>query len=176
MFFVSDTEEHKRRRILEFARREPMIAVLLAAANFEWTVGRCILFFGRSPNVHIRKDLENTHGLKRYADLWKAEICQHTPSTPPVNEVVRNWDKFSEAFQMRHRLIHGRGTCSAKMAVDPINQMLSAVSDLYAFAAERRKDLNTRAPIRRKPKLVASGSLDMRGVVARAIPPLKRRQ
>lgn len=157
MFFVSDTEAHKRRRILEFGRREPMIAVLLAAANFEWTVGRCILFFGNSSNVRIHECLQKTHGLKKYADLWGAEICQYDSSAaPPLNEVVKNWAQFSEAFQMRHRLIHGRGTCSAKMATDPISQMLSAASDLYAFARARGKDLNTRASIRRKPKSQAS--------------------
>jgi len=153
MFFVSDNEAHKRRRILEFVQREPMIAVLLAAANFEWTAGRCILFFGNSPNVRIHKHLENTHGLKKYADLWGAEICQYDSSAPPLNEVVKNWDQFSEAFRMRHRLIHGRGTCNAKMATDPISQMLSAVSDLYAFARSRGKNLNTRASVRRKPKI-----------------------
>ena len=157
MFFVSDTEAHKRRRILEFGWREPMIAVLLAAANFEWTVGRCILFFGNSPNIRIRKGLENTHGLKRYADLWGAEICQYDSSAPPLNEVVKNWVQFREAFQMRHRLIHGRGTCNAKMAMDPISQMSSAVSDLYEFARSRGKDLNTRASIRRKPKITGFG-------------------
>ena len=116
MFFVSDTEAHKRRRIVEFGRREPMIAVLLAAANFEWTVGRCILFFGNSPNIRIRKGLENTYGLKRYADLWGAEICQYDSSAPPLNEVVQNWVQFREAFQMRHRLcLRARGRCPGRM-------------------------------------------------------------
>src|SRR5438876_1201552 len=104
----------------------------------------------KCPNVRIHKGLENTHGLKRYADLWGAEISQYDPCAPPLNEVVKNWVQFSDAFQLRHRLIHGRGTCNAKMAMDPISRMLSAVSDLYTFPQARGKDLNTRASIRRK--------------------------
>lgn len=150
MFFVSDTEAHKHNRINGFLPQEPMIAVLLAAANFEWTVGRYILFFGKSPNTDIRAALIKTFGLERYKDLWRDEISQHDSSIPPLTQVVRNWKQFKEAFDMRHKLIHGRGTCTTKMATDPVAQMLSAVADLYALARSRGKDLNSRAPIRRK--------------------------
>lgn len=151
MFFVSDSESHKKNRITGFIAQEPMIAVLLAAANFEWTVGRCILFFGKSPNVDIRSALARTHGLDKYKDLWRDEICKKNLSVLPLSQVVKNWQEFQKAFEMRHRLIHGRGTCTTRMATDPVEQMLVAVSELYEFANNNGMKLNARTPVRRRP-------------------------
>jgi hypothetical protein len=153
MFFVSDSETHKRNRIEKFLAREPMIAVLLAAANFEWTVGRCVLFFGSAPNVDVRNALERTHGLKKYENLWRREICQRDPSAPLLSKVIKDWQRFTDAFQMRHRLIHGRGTCTTKVARDIVAVMLAAVADLYRFAEARGRNLNVRTPIRQRPNV-----------------------
>jgi hypothetical protein len=94
MVFVSDTEFHKPKRTIELLAREPMIAVLLAAANFEWTVGRCILIFGNSANVDVRRALEKTHGLNKYKELWEVEIRHHDPLAPPLCKVIKDWQKL----------------------------------------------------------------------------------
>jgi hypothetical protein len=149
MFFVLDKEEHKVKKIYSYLGREPMIAILLAAANWEWTTGRCILFLGKRPNVVVRKDLSKCHGLKKYSELWKEELCSENSTIAPLNKIISQWDEFNDAFSLRHTLIHGRGTCSRNMATKPIETMLQATSELYAFARQRGFDLNSRLPIRR---------------------------
>lgn len=37
---------------------------------------------------------------------------------PPLAQVIGDWSGFREAFNLRHVLIHGRGTCTRKMAAE----------------------------------------------------------
>lgn len=159
MFFVSDTEDFKIRKIRSYLNREPMIAVLLAAANWEWAVGRCILFLGKTANVELRDALSWCHGLDAYKDLWKEELCAGDPLILPLSRIVSDWQGFREAFNLRHRLIHGKGTCSRNMASAPIEKMIKATSDVYSFARSRDVNLNARLPIRRR-KAASSSSSD----------------
>jgi hypothetical protein len=152
MFFVSDRKELKERRIQEALIREPMIAVLLAAANVEWTIGRSILMCSESPNRDVRDSLDQTHGLKKYKELWKRELQLRDPSFPGLASVINEWDQFCVAFDLRHKLIHGRGTCTRNMATNPVSRMLWAVGDLYTFAESRGVDLNSRPKIRRRKR------------------------
>ncbi len=149
MFFVSDTQRYKGKIIKERLNREPMIAVLLAAVNFEWTVSRCILFLSNSPNVKLRERLSKCSGLTKYKEIWKEELIKHDPSIPPLAEIVKNWSRFKDAFVLRHRLIHGRATCTRNMAAEPVETILLAVDDLYKFASSMKINLHSRAPIRR---------------------------
>jgi hypothetical protein len=153
MYFVSDKPHDRAKKIRNYLNEDPMIAILLAAANFEWTVGRCIVFFSSSPNVEVRERLARCHGLDQYKDLWKDEVAKNDPVVPPLAQVVRNWMEFKKAFELRHKLIHGRGTCSRNMALEPIELMLSAVNDLNEFALSRGKDLHSRVPIRRRSNI-----------------------
>jgi hypothetical protein len=99
MFFVSDRKDLKERRIKDTLLREPMIAVLLAAANIEWTIGRTILMLSESPNVDVRDRLNATHGLKTYKKLWKQELELQSPHCPGLATVINEWDRFSTAFE-----------------------------------------------------------------------------
>jgi hypothetical protein len=150
MFFVADKQQYKKIIIRSYLKKEPMIAVLLAAANFEWTCGRCILFLSKTPNIELREMLYKTYGLDKYKELWKNEIIRFDSKILPLANVVVNWGEFKVAFNLRHKLIHGRGTCSRNMAFDPVNIMLSAVDDLYAFTSKQGIDLHKRLPIRRR--------------------------
>lgn len=150
MFFVADSQEYKKKYILKYLIKEPMIAVLLAAANFEWTVGRCIFIFSTLPNKLLRERLSRCHGLGSYKKLWKEAIIETDGSIPPLAEITGHWEEFSEAFLLRHRLIHARATCTRNMAQKPIEIMLSVTDKLYSFANSRGKNLNARLPIRRK--------------------------
>jgi hypothetical protein len=154
MFFVGDKPERREKKIRSYLNEDPMIAILLAAANFEWTVGRCIIFFSMSPNVEVRERLAKCHGLGKYKDLWRDELIKNDSNIPPLAQVVEKWTEFKEAFVLRHRLIHGRGTCSRNMALEPIELMLSAVNDLNEFALSRGRDLHARVPIRRSKKQI----------------------
>lgn len=155
MFFVSDGKAIKERRIKETLVREPMIAVLLAAANVEWTIGRTILMFSQNPNADVRNRLDATHGLRKYKELWKQELQLQGRHFPGLATVIHEWDKFSTAFELRHRLIHARATCSRNMAADPVSRMLRGVADLYSFAHSRGIDLNARLKIRRRKRSVS---------------------
>jgi hypothetical protein len=152
MFFVADKPEFKKKKIREYLNREPMIAVLLAAANFEWTVSRCFFIFGKSPNVELRNRLKHCSSLERYKDFWKEELTINDASIPPLPQVIKKWNEFNKAFQLRHILIHGRGTCSRNMAMEPVEVMLAATDDLYEFTMSRGKNLHERIPVRRKKK------------------------
>ncbi len=150
MFFVADTQKYKEGKIRDHLYRGPMIAVLLAAANFEWTVGRCILLFSETPNVEIRARLAKCFGLDRYKSLWQSELQKQHSEIPPLPEVIKHWKRFRHAFELRHSVVHGRGTCTRNMATEPVEIMLKAVDDLYKFADSLGKDLHARLSIRRK--------------------------
>jgi hypothetical protein len=106
MFLVNDNYSLRRKKILSFiTETDTPIAVLLAAANFEWTVGRAIMALGNSPNTILRPMVENCSGLERYKDLWKDEVTIGQPiKRLPV--VVTNWSEFVKAFELRHLLEH----------------------------------------------------------------------
>lgn len=59
MFFVGDGYKLREKRIREFLRSDPALAVLLAAAHFEWTVCRAVLFMSNTPNVVLREKMSN---------------------------------------------------------------------------------------------------------------------
>ena len=67
MFLINDTMEERHQTIRSFLSSDPMIAVILAAADFEWTVRRAILALGTLPTKEIRKHFEvaRTLQLKR---------------------------------------------------------------------------------------------------------------
>lgn len=149
MFFVADTHDYKKQYILEYLNKEPMIAVLLAAANFEWTVGRCIMFFSIIPNVELREKLSKCHGLDAYRKFWENVLCSTDSTISKLDKIISNWNIFKDAFNLRHRLIHGRGTCNYNMAKRPIELIILATDELYNFALSRGRNLNFRLPVRR---------------------------
>src|SRR5947209_7425665 len=70
MFFVDDSREGREARIASFLiDADAAIAVLLAAAHFEWVTGRAIMALGNSPNKLLRPKLLNCHGPDKYKDL-----------------------------------------------------------------------------------------------------------
>ncbi len=152
MFYVSDSRPLKERRINEYLLNEPMIAVLLAAANIEWTISRCLLVFSPHPTVEVRERLDQVHGLKRYKEIWKQELQSTDLQFPGLATIIREWDKFCVAFELRHRLIHGRDTCTRNMATNPVSRMLWAAGDLYDFASSRGVDLNAKLKARRRKR------------------------
>ena len=106
-FLVGDSQADRHSKIRGFlSEGEPVIAVLLAAADFEWTVRRAILALGTSPNVEIRSGvLAKCTGLDKYTEAWRFEVKGRTNCGLP--EVFTNWGLFREAFELRHRLVHG---------------------------------------------------------------------
>ena len=137
MFLVRDTIQSRHEKIRLFLDKEPVIAVLLAAADFEWTVRRAILTCGSSPIKELREGaLQKCSGLTRYAECWKNQV------TPRFNKELKNiihdWEFFCEdAFQLRHNLIHGvQGTTGARYARMRVESMIAASKAITKFAAK----------------------------------------
>jgi hypothetical protein len=156
MFLVNDTKEERRKKITGFLDSgEPAVAVLLAAANFEWTVRRTIIALGKSPTAHFTQVgglLERCTGLDRYKKVWKDEVSPRTGKR--LAEVIVNWQYFKKnAYPLRHKLIHGaQGTTGRNYANDRIESMLAAAENLIDFSHSKGVDIFQRIRTRRKPR------------------------
>ena len=152
MFLVDDTLEKRQAYIKRQLKYDPILAVFLAAADFEWTIRRAILALGRNPTKYIREEvLGNCSGLKAYKDAWKKEakpICGDN-----LADVVPDWQFFKEAYKLRHRLIHGViGTTGNYYATVRVNAILAASKSIADYASSKNEPLFGRKIIRRKPR------------------------
>lgn len=150
-FLVGDSQLARHARIRGFlAEREPVISVILAAADFEWTVRRAILALGRSPNADIRTGvLAWCSCLDKYRDAWKAEVKPRFGQGLP--EVITDWNGFKKSFELRHRLVHGVvGTTGLNYATTRVESILQGSADLAAFATANGIDLFARLPVRKR--------------------------
>jgi len=149
-FKFSDPITTRHTAIRNFAERsEPVIAVLLAAASFEWTVRRALVAMSCIPNRDVRCRLSKCSTLDGYKALWGEVVAPTRGATLP--KVVQNWGAFRGAFELRHRLIHGRQPAAGKkFAEEQCERVLSAATDVHMFAKDRGVDLDRRLPIRRR--------------------------
>lgn len=150
-YLVGDSQPVRHARIKGFlVGGEPVISVILAAADFEWTVRRAILALGESPNADIRAGvLARCSGLDNYRDAWKVEVKPRFQRGLP--EVITDWNGFKKAFGLRHRLVHGvAGTTGLQYAATRVESVLQASADVAAFAATNSIDLFARLPVRRR--------------------------
>jgi hypothetical protein len=133
MFLVKDTIQKRHEKIRSFIEKEPVIAVLLSAADFEWTVRRVILACGSSPIRDLRE--HRLGGPPAYAKCWKKEVTPRFPKE--LEKIVPGWESFQKAFQLRHKLIHGvQGTTGTEYARRQVETILAASKALADFAAE----------------------------------------
>jgi hypothetical protein len=150
VFLVRDSSSSREERIKQFLDEDPALAALLSVIHFEWTVRRAIIALGTSPNVVIRENLENCHGLSRYKVLWKEEVFPNIQLRLP--EVVKNWDGLDRAFRLRHKLVHGVTSCEAEYAKQRVYWAINATSDLRSVCIDNGIDLDSRLPVRRAAK------------------------
>lgn len=151
MFFVNDSQQQRHEKIRSFLRTDPVIAVLLGAADFEWTVRRAIIALGERPNVEIREQTLNAcHGLEAYKKAWKKEV--QPIHVVALSAIIPNWQFFKEsAFPLRHKIIHGAiGTVGVDHATERVEAMLAASQALVHFATSRDCDLYKRLKVRRR--------------------------
>lgn len=150
---VGDTQAERHARIRAFLDKgEPVIAVLLSAADFEWTVRRAILALGESPNVDIRAHtLKGCSGLDKYKQAWTKEVKKRFDQG--LAEVVSDWETFKTSFDLRHRLVHGvTGTTGIDYARTRVEAIMRGSADVAAYARRQSVDLFGRLPVRRKNK------------------------
>lgn len=152
MFLVSDKTENREKRIRNFLTKDDCaIAVLLAAAHFEWSVSRAILALGTNPNKELRTILVDCYGIDKYKDLWAQEVVPGRKiGRLPV--VIKEWATFKKAFNLRHSLIHGRDSCSLAYAEPRVISILDASRNVHHACAVEGIDLHVRLKVRRKPR------------------------
>lgn len=154
MFLVNDIPQRRHTKIRSYLPGEPVVAILLAAVEFEWTVRRAIIALGTSPNKKIRECvLRSCHGPEQYKDAWKAEVKLRFGKRLP--DIVTNWqDLRSTAFKLRARVVHGiSGMPSSKKTSEAVEILLKASHDINQFAAAHHIPLfGKRLPVRRMPR------------------------
>lgn len=148
MFLIKDTLSTRQEKIKSF---EPFVAIILAAADFEWTVRRGILALGKSPTKLIRQDvLKGCHGLNRYKEAWRKEVTPYTGDR--LTDVIHDWQFFKEkAYPLRHQLIHGvSGSLSPNYAQERIDSILTASRAITEYAISKGEPIYGRKIVRRK--------------------------
>lgn len=153
MFWVNGNQEERHAKINSFLNEEEaVIAVLLAAADFEWTIRRVIIALSRKPNVDVRKQiLKNCSSIRNYKEAWKSEVTPDFEKTLP--EIIPDWDYFyKDAYLLRHKLIHGvEGTTGLNYARTRVNSILAAAKAIADFAKENKYiDIYNRLPVKKK--------------------------
>jgi hypothetical protein len=78
-FLVTDDLDARKKRIMGFLEeKEPVIAILLAAADFERTVRRAIRGLSEIQPSEVKKKIERDYGsFKKYPDAWKKYAIGH---------------------------------------------------------------------------------------------------
>ena len=157
MFYVDDSVTDRRKKIVDFLDKgETAIAVVLAAANFEWTIRRTIIGLGQSPTAHFKAEkgiFYECQGLDGYKNVWKAEVSPRVKKS--LAAVVPNWEFFKkQAFPLRHKLMHGaKGSTGKGYGSERIMAMLKASEALIQFASSNGVNIFKRIKIRRKKEI-----------------------
>jgi hypothetical protein len=151
MFLVGDSPEWRDAKIRRYLRQEPSVAVLVAAAHFEWTVCRAVVFLSLTPNRELRRGMRDVYGLREYKRFWRDEVAAvRNGKTLPV--VVRNWSAVAKAFEMRNRLVHGRDRATRNMALPHVDALLIAAANIRDYCSQLGVDFNCRLPVRRSSR------------------------
>jgi hypothetical protein len=151
MFLAGDTLKRREQKIRIFLNKEPAIAVLLAAANFEWTLCRALLFLSKTPNRELRDRIGEVNRFDGYKELWHKEL-ENLDDSKRLSEVVRNWAGLRDAFKMRNKLIHGQDRATRNMATPKVEAMLQAVRDIDEYCSAMGYDLSKRMPVRKRAR------------------------
>ena len=157
MFLVSDGNRKYRKEVVDRVAGEDMVLrVLLTAIDFEWTLRRTILAMGWSPTKVLASKFDQIEyrkieGLKK---LWNDEVVvRWGKGTPTVVELMnekpfvnkkhkRSWDCLCEAWNLRHKLVHGlQGCCGEEHGRRMSEVLIFATDRLVEFAEKHNKNV-----------------------------------
>lgn len=154
MFALSVRRDERKEIIGSVAKINIGTGIALAAADYEWTLARCILVLGKSPTVILRDKLcsRNTKDdeLKK---IWQEEIKNSLPAL--FDKACKrgsniSWKLIKDAKEYRNLLMHGI-ECSIedKIGLAVIHIYESACDILYRFALSQGKNIYDRLPPRK---------------------------
>lgn len=159
MFLALESSKFREAKIRSWIRNEHSVALLVAAAHFEWTVCRALLLLSERTNRQIREDLVRVYGLDRYKDFWNKELC-HVQEPRSLPQIVTDWSAVTRAFDARNRLVHGRDRYTRNMATPHVDALLQAAADVREYCSKRGANFEGRLPIRRKERLKRNQSVE----------------
>ncbi len=172
MFLVKDTLEEREKKIREFANLDSCVGVLLAAANLEWSLHRCIYAMGHTSTKQLKeKELSSLQGyekewrveIAKFGQLTLEELIDQNISCPDVwlpenrkSKTLTNhnsgWAVLKYAFRLRHVLIHGKvGSSDDLFANTVIDVLLQAARILAEFAEKNNAPIFGKVICRTKP-------------------------
>jgi hypothetical protein len=132
MFTYRETIQKRREKIESLLTKEySAVAVIMAAANFEWTLRRAILALGKKPTAILRKEIEGTSNLNRYKDLWAEKVIK---GVKPLPAIIPKWEEVKKAYTLRNELVHGnKGTTGLGFARKQVVALLDASEALNKY-------------------------------------------
>jgi len=148
VFLVNEDPRCHENSIRALLRSNPSVAVLVAAAHFEWTLCRVIMLLSKTPNRELRERMVSVFVLERYKEFWRDEVGD-VPDGQTLPRVVSNWSDVRAAFDWRNRLIHGRDRCTRTMAAPKVEALLLGAAYIRDFCSAHGVDFRQRVPIRR---------------------------
>jgi hypothetical protein len=137
MFTYKESIESRRAKIEAFLTKDQSaVAVIMAAANFEWTLRRSILALGKKATAELRKEIEKTSSLDHYKKIWANEVVYGKTNKLP--SIINNWDALIKAYQHRHELVHGnKGTTGLAYSKSRVEVLLVASESLNKFVVSK---------------------------------------
>jgi hypothetical protein len=154
MFFVNDSRDERNNKIRSLIDTDICIAVLVAAADFEWTCRRCILALGCSPTKHIRENVLKGATFTQYPRKWNIEVYPrfsiHIDAILPHGFL---FNKDNEAFELRNKIIHGEcGFVKFDYGKEKVEEILLASNKLTEFAKNQYDPIYGRRIMRTKAR------------------------
>ncbi|MDD2230682.1 MAG: hypothetical protein PHY48_14950 [Candidatus Cloacimonetes bacterium] len=163
MYYVRDSYQGRRAKILQFRNEQDIcIAIFLAAADFEWTIRRIILSLSLIPNKIVREDkryLYKCSGLAKYKKVWN-QLISNIPEliTPRYSEtklevVIQDWIEFEKKYEFRHGIVHGfKSNLKYDEGCKALDTIMQATADIYGFSMDNGYDVYTKVKIVRNTK------------------------
>ena len=147
MFALSIKRKERREIIDVVAKINIGAGIALAAADYEWTLNRCILVLGKSPTITLRDKLCNYNTKNdKLKEIWKEEI--NNSSLPAIfenNDKNIKWQDLKFARDYRNLLMHGiECNIEDEIGLAVIYIYESACEILYHFALSQDKDIYDR--------------------------------
>ena len=154
-FLISDSLESREQRIRQYLDEgEPVIAVLLAAADCERTIRRAIVALSALPTATIRKKLtkRGTNSISGYGVAWERYVRPHREWALD-GEVVDSYDELKKAFKLRNTLVHGeQGRTGVEYSGRKVETILKATRSVTELAQGHGVDLMERITVRQRPR------------------------
>ena len=149
MFLVNEDPQIRDNKIRRWLKSEPSVSLIIATANFEWTVSRAVILLSPSTNRELRIMLEKVYGIERYKDFWRDEVSRKR-MLKTLPEIVKDWQGVLSAFESRNKVVHGRDRCTRNMASPKVEVLLNAASEIRDYCNSLGGNFQGRLPIRRK--------------------------